>query len=230
MHICFFDIDGTLVDTGGAGQAAMQAAMALAFEVPPTSNGVSFAGRTDRAIVRDMFQLHEIADTAENWDRFCEVFVELLPDHLRRRDGHVLLGVAQLLDTLSSRENVILGLLTGNLRHGARLKLQHYGLYQHFSGEAAELGAFGDHHHQRDDVARDALASAAQFVQDEIDVDRVWVIGDTPRDVQCARAIGARVIAVATGVHGYQDLAVTNPDLLLDDLSDFSALVALLET
>ena len=229
MHVCLFDIDGTLVDTAGAGRDAMILTLAAEFNIKCDGHGVGFAGRTDRAIVSDLFRLHSIEDNQANWGRFREAFVKQLPVHLERRQGRVLPGVVELLALLSARPDVVLGLLTGNLREGARLKLRHYGLYAHFSLDGAELGAFGDHHHQRDDVAHDALRSVRERHSTGIDVDRVWVIGDTPRDVQCARAIGAKAIAVATGVHSRDQLQRTQPDRLLTNLSDASQLLDLLD-
>jgi phosphoglycolate phosphatase-like HAD superfamily hydrolase len=119
--------------------------------------------------------------------------------------------------------NVAVGLLTGNVRDGARTKLGHFGLYEHF-----QFGGFGDHHFDRDDVARDALAAVHACVGSHCTADRIWVIGDTPLDVRCARAIGARVAAVATGLHSCEQLAASEPDLLFDDLSDPTPLLRLI--
>jgi phosphoglycolate phosphatase-like HAD superfamily hydrolase len=110
--------------------------------------------------------------------------------------------------------------LTGNIRDGARIKLSHYGLYHYF-----RLGGFGDEHHDRDDVAREVLRELQGALADVLDLDRVWVIGDTPFDVQCARAIGARAAAVATGWHTRDELAPSEPDLLFEDLSDAAPLL-----
>src|SRR5262249_58386565 len=110
------------------------------------------------------------------------------------------------------------GLLTGNWRRGACIKLDHFGLFHHF-----EFGGYGDHHLDRDDVAREAWAEVRARFPQLAGAERVWVIGDTPLDVQCARAIGARAVAVATGWHSGTELAACAPDLLLDDLSDAQA-------
>ena len=123
----------------------------------------------------------------------------------------MLAGVVRLLDNLAERDHVRLGLLTGNLRTAARIKLEHYGLHGRFA-----FGGFGDHHENRNDVAREAVEAAECDRSDS----RFWVIGDTPLDVSCARAIGASVVAVATGLHLREELATHKPDLLLDDLSD----------
>lgn len=225
MHVCLFDIDGTLIDTAGAGRDAMLAALAEAFQASSPADGVPFAGRTDRAITSDLFRLNSVEDNDANWERFVAAFVGLLPEHLRHRNGRVLPGVIDLLDALAAHPSIVLGLLTGNLLEGARLKLCHYRLVDYFTNHGVILGGFGDVHHHRDDVASEALAQARQACADAIDVRHVWVIGDTPRDVQCARAIGAKAVAVVTGVHSHADLANTRPDLLLPDLSDPSPLL-----
>src|SRR5262249_31625141 len=112
-------------------------------------------------------------------------------------------------------------LLTGNIRRGAQLKLGHYGLWSHFP-----FGAFGDHHLCRNEVARSALGEIDRHCGQAIVPERIWVIGDTPLDVACARSIGANVVAVATGWHLPEQLAATDPDLLLHDLSDATPLLA----
>jgi phosphoglycolate phosphatase-like HAD superfamily hydrolase len=127
----------------------------------------------------------------------------------------VLPGILGLLQALKTRGNVALGLLTGNVRAGARVKLGHYGLFEHFA-----FGGFGDHHFDRDDVAREALAAVHAHMGAPMQPDRIWVIGDTPLDVQCARAIGAKVAAVATGQHSHEQLLASKPDFTIGDFSD----------
>jgi phosphoglycolate phosphatase-like HAD superfamily hydrolase len=221
MYVCLFDIDGTLLSSGGAGKAAMEAALGTAFGVACTADGVPFAGRTDRAIARDLFALHRIDETASNWQRFRTAYLQHLPACLAVHNGQVMPGIAALLQCVQGRGDVAVGLLTGNLRDGARLKLEHYGLYQHFA-----FGGFGDHHLNRDDVAREALTAVRSHCQDAVDCEQIWVIGDTPLDVRCARSIGARAVAVATGWHSLEVLAAEQPDLLLADLSDPAPLLS----
>ena len=176
---------------------------------------VQFSGRTDRAIAGDLFQLHSLENNPENWRRLRDGYLERLPGELARRSGMILPGVDRLLDTLASRDDVVVGLLTGNLPDGARTKLEFFGLYKFFP-----FGAFGERHENRDDVARDALQLVQQRLADQTPPrDHIWVIGDTPFDVQCARAIGCRALAVATGVHAQEELTSSEPDLLLEDLS-----------
>ena len=188
MLVCLFDIDGTLLRSGGAGKKAMEAALATAFGAPDSADGVTFSGRTDRSIGRELFELHGIEHTPANWQRFLQSYLEHLPGCLDRHQGTVLPGIATLLERLTERSDIAVGLLTGNVRDGARLKLGHYGLYHHFA-----FGGFGDEHWERDDVAREALGVARAALGDSLHPQSIWVIGDTPLDIRCARAIGARV-------------------------------------
>jgi phosphoglycolate phosphatase-like HAD superfamily hydrolase len=214
MIACLFDIDGTLLASGGAGKAALESAftdvfgIALRFHIP-------YAGRTDRAIVRDLLTQHGLDASLEHWEKLREGYLARLPDSLNRHNGRVLPGILSLLQALRKRGDIAIGLLTGNIRAGARVKLGHFGLFEHFA-----FGGFGDHHFDRDDVAREALAATQSHLGAKVSTERIWVIGDTPLDVQCARAIGARVLAVATGVHTREQLCESIPDLLFDDLSN----------
>ena len=222
-YVCLFDIDGTLLNTGGAGQRGMERALASAFEFGDLTHDIPAAGRTDRAIVTDLFAHHGIENGPETWEPFQQAYLRHLPETLAELDGRVLPGVVEILDALAARPDVDLGLLTGNFRAGADLKLQHYGLDHHFS-----FGGFGDTHFHRDDVAREALAEAQRHLDREVSVDHIWVIGDTPSDVRCARAIGARAVAVATGIFSEADLRDSDPDYLFADFSDPQALLRLI--
>lgn len=219
MKLLLFDIDGTLLSSGGAGSLAFFRALAEEFSLEEIRGEVSFSGRTDRAILRDLFQLHALEDNEENWRRFLTAYLRHLPDTLSESQGRILPGVAELLDQLAVRRDVCLGLLTGNSEQGARVKLGHYRLAHFFA-----FGGYGDIHYERDDVARSAITAAASHLE-AISPESVWVIGDTPLDVRCARAIGAHSIAVATGVHTLEELAASEPDLLLEDLGDVAAVL-----
>jgi len=219
MHVVLFDIDGTLISSGGAGKAALERAMAAEFGAAHSIEKLQFSGRSDRAIISDLFRLHDVEDRPEHRQRLTAAYLRHLPACLASHNGRVLPGIAALLNELR-RRGVPLGLLTGNIRAGARAKLGFFGLYEHFA-----FGGFGDHHHDRDDIAREALAEIEVRFNGRHSPERVWVIGDTPLDIRCARAIGARAVAVATGWHGADELAACRPDLLFDDLSDASLLL-----
>lgn len=222
MPVLLFDIDGTLINTGGAGGAALRSAFSTIFGIEQPQD-VPFSGRTDRAIGRDMFEIHAVDNTTDNWTRLCQEYIAQLGTFLPRCRGRALPGVPQLLQNLSTASDIAVGLLTGNVREGARLKLDHYGLYQHFA-----FGGFGDEHLDRNDVAESALAAARRHGNGTFQEGSVWVIGDTPLDIRCARWIGARVLAVTTGVHMRDELARCEPDVLLDDLSDLRQLLSIL--
>ncbi len=226
MHICLFDIDGTLLSTGGAGQAAMEAAIRDELRTSAPIHGVSYAGRTDRAIIADIFTFYGFELTEESRARFIAAYLRRLPDELSGRPGLVLPGVVELLSSLHARDDVVLGLLTGNLLEGARRKLEHHGLAEYFD---FALGAYGDVHLDRDEVARTAWAAMCDRHEHgaRLTVDRAWVIGDTPADIRCARAIGAKALAVATGIYPADRLAAERPDHLVSDFSDARAVLSL---
>lgn len=220
MFVCLFDVDGTLILTGGAGGTALLNAFSREFGVEHPAT-VPFSGRTDRGIASNLFRSHGVDDSTPNWLRLRDEYLRRLPVLLPQRDGQVLPGIQRLLDQLAGRNDVAVGLLTGNAHDGARLKLEHFGLLHHF-----KFGGYGDDHRDRDDVAREALAAARDYLRTDIPPNRVWVIGDTPLDVQCARAIGARAAAVATGWHNRQQLAAACPDVVLDDFDQAELFLA----
>lgn len=222
MAVYLFDIDGTLLNSGGAGQAAMEVGLARAFGITAPTEGISVAGRTDFAIIADLLEYHGVEPTVENRRRIIDEYLAHLPIELAQREGLILPGVVELLEQLKTVTQSHLGLLTGNLRRGAELKLTHFELMQHFEG-----GGFGDDHSHRDDVARAALADV-QGIRPTARSETIWVIGDTPADVQCGRAIGATVLAVATGLYSTEQLAETEPDYLVDNFSEVDRILELL--
>ncbi len=217
-----FDIDGTLISTGGAGRAALEAALATAFDLPAAFPSISLGGRTDRAIARDVMLHFGLEDSVENWNRYRQAYLAHLPECLHRLRGRVLPGMAEAVAEIGRRGNALVGLLTGNVAAGAECKLGHFGLWEHFP-----FGGFGDRHVDRADVAREALAAAERHGGRSLNLDQVWVVGDTPLDVACARAIGAKSVAVATGGVDRAALAAAAPDLLLDDFSQWRELAIL---
>jgi phosphoglycolate phosphatase-like HAD superfamily hydrolase len=173
--------------------------------------------------VRDLLTQHGLDASLEHWEKLREGYLARLPDSLNRHNGRVLPGILSLLQALRKRGDIAIGLLTGNIRAGARVKLGHFGLFEHFA-----FGGFGDHHFDRDDVAREALAAVHAHVGAHVVPERVWVIGDTPLDVRCARAIGAKVVAVATGLHSALELRDAAPDLTLSDFTDPEPFITML--
>src|SRR5262245_30061666 len=131
MHVCLFDIDGTLLSSGGAGKAAIESALTEEFGVGIRAE-VPYSGRTDRAIIRDLFRVHGIEETLTNRQRLLAGYLERLPRCLRAYQGRVLPGIVALLERLSGSAQFAVGLLTGNVRAGARAKLGHYSIDHHF--------------------------------------------------------------------------------------------------
>src|SRR6185437_2878954 len=215
MRVILFDIDGTLIRSGGAGKDAMEAAFRSAFGLADIRDEVPYSGRTDCAIARDLLRVHGVDATPDNQRRLREAYLAELPNHLKSRGGLVLPGIHELLAALKTRSDVVLGLLTGNILAGARTKLGHFGLWDFFA-----CGGFGDDHFDRDDVARLALREVQAHLGRAVATADIWVIGDTPLDVQCARAIGAKAVAVATGWHPLDELAACQPDHLFDDFAN----------
>jgi len=215
MIVCLFDIDGTLIASGGAGKVALERGLAEEFGIDGTIEKLSLSGRTDRAIVEDLLRMHRLEVSEDNRQRVLRAYLKHLPACLETLQGKVLPGIREWLVRLCAREDVLVGLLTGNVREGARVKLGHFGIHDHF-----RVGGYGDHHTDRDEVAREALAEVRRYLARDVSPERVYVIGDTPLDIRCARAIGAKVIAVATGWHTSEELAAHQPDFLLGDLSN----------
>lgn len=181
------------------------------------------AGRTDRAITQDLFAHHGIDASPENLQQFLTAYDRHLPTALTECQGEVYPGIYPLIEQLAERTDVVLGLLTGNYQLGAHHKLAHYRLNHHFG-----FGGFGDVHLHRDDVARSAYQAAQQALSRDINPADIWVIGDTPADVRCARAIGANVAAVATGIFSVGELEAMQPDRLFADFSDYHEFLSLL--
>ena len=221
--LLLFDIDGTLLLTGRAGEHALRAAFRERFGVEDDLSSISFAGSTDGAIARQMFAPHDIPPTAENIADLFDGYVHHLALELPRREGKVLPGIVELLEALHGREDCVLGLLTGNIEKGAELKLSHYGVWDFF-----EFGAFADDHVDRNKLGPVAHSRAAERHGISFAPEDVFVLGDTPRDIDCARAAGFVAVAIATGSCGKDELAAHGPDFLFGDLSDTRSVLATL--
>jgi len=212
-RLLLFDIDGTLVNTGGAGVEALKLIMHHRFGAKDDLRDIEIAGKTDRAIIHDILRKYQVEPTEENIASFAEEYIHRLPLSLSRSRGRVLPGIQSLLERLKPQPNIVLALLTGNLQQGARLKLQHYGLWDFF-----EFGAFADDHHDR--LGAFARERAQRKHGHDFDAADIDVIGDTNYDIACGNAFGARTIAVATGSWSRERLQACSPDFLFDDLAD----------
>ena len=219
-RLLLFDIDGTLINSGGAGIQALKDVLRERFGITDDLRGIEVAGKTDSGIVHQILRKQQIALSDENVAAFLDLYVEFLARELPQRNGTLLPGVKELLPRLKERPHNVLALLTGNVRRGAQLKLEYYGIWDFF-----EFGAFADDHHERNELGAFAQLRARQkhaidFAPGDIDV-----IGDTPHDIACGKAIGARTIAVATGNFSRAQLLEHRPDRIVDDLSDVEALI-----
>ncbi len=210
-----FDIDGTLLLTGGAGEHALRLALKDGFGVDDDLSAISFAGSTDSAIARQIFAAHDISDTPENIARLFDGYAHHLAWELPKREGRVLPGIIALLDELRAREDCVLGLLTGNIERGAELKLTHYGVWDYF-----EFGAFADDHTDRNRLGPVAHLRAVEKHGTNFEAANIFVLGDTTRDIDCARAAGFVAVAIATGGCDAARLAAHNPDFLFENLAD----------
>ncbi|MEO2015783.1 MAG: HAD hydrolase-like protein [Fuerstiella sp.] len=218
--VIFFDIDGTLLSTGGAGQRAMERALNEEFRIEFPFEGVLTAGRTDRGITDEILERYSFDNTPENRTRFREAYLDQLPRSLHDSPGLLLPKIRELLEQLAIHSHVTLSLLTGNYAEGAWIKLRHYELDHFF-----QFGGFGDNDAHRNDVAQAAIAAASAQFNRTVDGAETMVIGDTPADIQCAHAIGAKCVAVATGVYSSSELQPYHPDYLFEDFADTDQVV-----
>lgn len=220
MTFFFFDIDGTLLLSGGAGRVAMQQVMSEMYQLTELHT-IKVHGRTDRGIITDLFAAHEIPLDEDTRDKFTSRYHELLPKAMEQCDGRLMPSVVELLEELQATPQVCLGILTGNSESAAITKLKHLDLDQYF-----DFGGYGEKHSNRNDVAQAALVACRNAYDDlEIAANQTWVVGDTVNDITCARSIGSNVVAVGTGGAEIDELRAHNPDLLLADLSDIKGFI-----
>jgi phosphoglycolate phosphatase len=214
VRLVLFDIDGTLIRTGGAGVRAFARAFESEFNLADGFERLKVPGRTDTGLVREFLGFHSIPPTPENLRRFFECYVFWLDHLLQESRTEVCAGVWEFLAELQALPRPpLLGLLTGNIRLGAEIKLRHCDLWDVF-----EIGAFGDEHEERDQIAEIARQRGSRILGTRLRGDEVLVVGDTPHDIRCGRAIGAKVLAVATGGARIEELRPHQPDWLIPDL------------
>ncbi|MDX1414120.1 MAG: HAD family hydrolase [Candidatus Promineifilaceae bacterium] len=218
MRLLLFDIDGTLIRSNSAGRLAMAAALEEMFGTSGPLESYNMSGKTDARIITDL--MTAIGLSAEEAEQKLPLTYELMAekamDIYPGRGIVPCAGVEKLLNYLRSREDVVLGLLTGNSQSTTPLKLQEAGIQP----EQFVVGAFGS-----DDLDRNRLVAVATerflaLTGRQIAGDNMVIIGDTPADILCARAGKATAIAVATGWHSMETLARYNPDFLFEDLED----------
>jgi len=226
VKVVLFDIDGTLVLTGGAGARAMTRAFADVFGVRDGLSGVSLAGRTDTWILNEMARQYGLAYDEATFQRFHQTYLDYLTFEVQQRGTgrkEILPGVREVLDILTARDDVYLALLTGNFLGGARLKLEHFDLWRYFP-----CGAFAEDAPDRNALLVKALNRIATNGGPTIAPIDTVVVGDTPHDVNVALAGGAKSLAVATGSFDVQALRETGADVVLEDLSDVRSVLSAL--
>ena len=215
-----FDIDGTLIGIDGAGSRSLNRALLELTGIPDGFKGINFAGKTDIQILRE--GLRELGLVEENGllQTLMDLYLRYLRNELPRGKPHMKVGVKKLLLALQDLETTYLGLLTGNVETGARLKLNPFGLNKFFP-----VGAFGNDREDRNLLLPVAVQRLQKSESISMSYERCIVVGDTPRDVECARVHGSSCIAVATGTYSFNELKETKADLVVFDLANTQHIV-----
>jgi phosphoglycolate phosphatase len=221
-RLILFDIDGTLVLTGGAGGRAMARAFEEVFGLQHGMASISMAGRTDAWIVAQMAANHGLACTPDIFGRFHEAYIGHLMEEIHKPGPQkgILPGVREVLEALAAHSGAHLALLTGNFERGAQIKLEYFDLWRYFAA-----GAFGDRTHDRNSLLATALARVAARGGPAITPAETVIVGDTPLDVAVAVAGGARSLAVATGSYDAAALRASGADVVVEDLMDIEAVL-----
>jgi phosphoglycolate phosphatase-like HAD superfamily hydrolase len=226
VRLFLFDIDGTLVSARGAGRASIGRALQATYGTAGAIERYDFRGKTDPRIVWDLMRAADIPDAviergmAACFAAYLSELQHAIGDGARVQ---VMPGVADVVRALAARDDALLGLLTGNIEAGARVKLAPTGLWPYF-----RVGAFGSDDIDRRRLPAVACERARALAGRDFPFERVTIIGDTPLDVDCARACGAVAVAVATGQHAHEELAACAPDHIFADFSDVPRALATL--
>lgn len=227
-RLVLFDIDGTILRTGGAGRDAMEQALSRVFGTPGDS-GYRYDGKTDRQIARELMRAAGFGDDEieRRMDEVLELYVNGLRDRLKgAHDVEIFPGVMALIDAVDDSPDNVLGLLTGNVERGAQLKLASVGLAM----DRFRVNAFGSDNEVRGALPEIAHRRMCDVFGVSLAGRDVVVIGDTPSDIDCGRTLGARAIAVATGRYSVDDLRQHEPFAVFADLSDTDAVLAAIES
>ncbi|WP_420130246.1 HAD family hydrolase [Longimicrobium sp.] len=221
-RLILFDIDGTLLSAGGAGARAVREAMLEVYGETGSIRGYNMGGRTDPQIVRELLTPvgYSVEQVEAGLEALWKSYLRNLRVEIKTAEIRTLPGIPALLDRLEkSGDPTVLGLLTGNVEEGARLKVEAAGL----GFDRFRVGAYGSDHWQRPELPAVAARRAKERTGLGFEGKEIVIIGDTPFDISCGAHLGVRTIATATGTHSTDDLAQHNPDYLFDDLSDTEA-------
>jgi len=223
-RVFLFDVDGTLVTAHGAGRRALGVALEKTFGATGPLETYDFRGKTDPRIVGDLMLAAGVpeAEVRARLSACLAAYVEALAEAVGDgRRVEVMPGVADLVRALGERAEAVVGLLTGNIEAGARVKLATTGLLPHF-----RVGAYGSDDPDRTRLPAIAAARVERLTGRPVGFEQMVIIGDTPLDVDCARACGATAVAVATGQHPLAELRACAPDLIFPDFSDVATVRA----
>lgn len=217
MKLLLFDIDGTLLHAGGAGIRAANRAFSAIYDIEDGMHGITPDGKTDPLILREMFRNTLYRDYLDGEAaRIYRSYLLYLEEEMKRRTPITVLdGISQILEAISSRDDLELGMATGNIEEAAWIKLSYSGLDSYF-----KFGAFGSDSEYRGEIIRIAIERGERILNKCSGFAEVIVIGDTPFDIIHGKAAGAKVFGVATGSYSLKDLEIYNPDYLFEDFSD----------
>jgi phosphoglycolate phosphatase len=224
MKFILFDIDGTLLDSGGAGTRSLNLAFEEIFAVKDAFRSISMAGKTDMQILKEGVALHHIDCSNGYMPEFFRSYTRHLRENIGSNSGHIKPGIREALSELQTQIGYVLGLLTGNIEDGARIKLDCFGLNSFFN-----VGAFGSDDEDRDKLLPVAVDKLFKQYSMQVSFRDCVVIGDTPRDVSCARPYGAFSIAVATGPYSAGALIEAGADVVFNDLADTAAFMSVIK-
>jgi phosphoglycolate phosphatase len=224
LKLLLFDIDGTLVRTAGAGRKSMERSFKKIYGIENGFENIYMMGRTDPSIFQEALDNHGVQWDEGQAEAFKKEYFDILRVEIEvpRPGKRLCPGISRILSEAEQRPDLVLGLLTGNWKTSAYIKLEHFGMDTFFP-----FGAFGDDSALREELVPFALKRFQEYSPSILQNEDVYIIGDTPADIHCARPYGARTIAVATGFHSTEELAPENPDYLFENLGNVREILEL---